>query len=165
MGELGDVDGKLDAALRTGKAGKAVRDIENGLAADAGELDLGRIDALRLHAHHLRRKHLRKLALRAAEFRHPCRHRQDPVAAGTSHLAAPGKRGTRRRRWLPHGFPSLAAAFGWKMRVTFQSQRGISLSFFLLRGFLRFLLRGSRCAFRARFWLSCSGFIGRKRGG
>lgn len=47
MAELGHVNGEVDAALRAAETGEAVRHVENGLAARAGELDLGGVHTLR----------------------------------------------------------------------------------------------------------------------
>lgn len=56
MLEFGDIDGEFDSALRAIEPGKAVGDIEDGLAVGARQLDLRRIDAVRLH---MRRRRMR----------------------------------------------------------------------------------------------------------
>lgn len=56
MLELGDIDGEFDSALRAIEPGKAVGDIEDGLAVGARQLDLRRIDAVGLH---VRRRRMR----------------------------------------------------------------------------------------------------------
>lgn len=105
--DFGKVDSEVNTALGAIEAIKAMRDVEDGLASGARELDLGRIDALGLRrgatwgsaSHHkLRREHLGELALGATKLHHPRCHSEDRVAPRASDLAT-----SRGRRWRRDG--------------------------------------------------------------
>lgn len=116
--EAGEINSKFCLTLRASKTREAVRDVENGFAASAGELDLGGINAVgwnssvvvagRVH-HQLRGKHLRQLAGRANKLGKSRANRQYHSTTGATNLTATRRWREKRRRWgnrwwwwLPH---------------------------------------------------------------